>query len=108
MERGTGLLLLFISLLFAPLLTAQSEKKSPTPVLPSTALGSPLIVWSQSQKPAPLPVSPNLKGKQPPPAVPRSVEPSSLLSLSHKTADADHRVTEPPSNGYVPSHPDYW
>ena len=106
MERGTRLLLMFISLLFAPLLTAQSEQKSPSPVLPSTALGSPLIIWSQSQKPAPLPVSRNVKGKQSP-AVPRSVD--SSASLSHKTAeDADDRVAKSPSDNYVPSHPDYW
>jgi hypothetical protein len=98
----TSLLLMFISLLFAPLLTAQSEQKSPTPVLPSTALGSPLIIWSQSQKPTPVPVSPNVKGTQSAPAIPQ-IEPTS--SLSHKTAeDADDWVAKPP----VPSHPDYW
>ena len=106
MERGTRLLLMFISLLFAPLLTSQNEQKSPSPVLPSTALGSPLIIWSQSQKPAPLPVSPNVKGK-PSPAVPRSVDSSSWLS--HTTAEvADDRVAKPPSDDYVPSYPDYW
>jgi hypothetical protein len=105
MKRGTSLLLMFISLLLAPLLTAQSEQTRP-PVLASTTLGSPLIVWSQSQKPAPLPVSPNMKGKQPP-AVPRSVDSSSLLS--QKTAeDVDDRVAKSLSKDYVPSHLDYW
>lgn len=112
--------MVFISSLFAPtLLTAQTGQKSPTPVLPSAVLGSPLIVWSQAQKPAPLPVLPNL-GKQPPPGVPRPVEPSSFSSPELPAPQAgeendvqngqennqqnDDRLAKPPANS-VPLTP---
>lgn len=118
--RGPILLLVFISLVFislslAPLLTAQNGQKSATPVLPSAVLGSPLIVWSQVQKLAPLPVLPNL-GKQPPPGVPRPVEPSSSVSPelpAHQAAEEnaegnaeqnDDRLAKPPMNS-VPLAP---